>query len=635
MFLISLSQVIPIFIYFLLFLFFRITLQLPEHFAIVILLVLIYLLHDKLDSLANHLTEQLLPSKIKNIRQGIDKFEQRIHDLSHYHELIPEFYKLFNLLLINKSWLFYVFEESIFRRVEYDTSKISSNLPEEIEIKILDQQSVIYDLIKARETNQIQMQSNLQIFINEQLTRLLTIYGKNQLVGLLYFEESNLKVIENPYIRHPLFQILPKAGQVLESTALYLDIYQKNLETRNLFEVSNKLLTSLHSEEILDFILDALAEVIPFDAGVIFLFDQETNKLYKKVSKGYKKGLDLTLKLGQGACGWVAETKQVSLINDVIAAKHYYPIRPETRSQLSIPLEHQEELVGVLALESDQKNYFTSHSIELLKLFANQVVLALHNAKQYEISLTKKHLEHELVNAGKVQSVLLPQHPPLLKNFNISFAHIPSKLVSGDLFDLAPIDQDKLGLVIGDVSGKGAGAAIMMSLVLAGFRAYKKSHLAVCEVVARLNNLLEESISDGRYATLFYAILSSMTNTITYTNAGHNPPILFRKNRKIEQLSGGGIVIGYLPNQIYTQKTVTFEEGDILICYTDGITEALNLEEEEFGEQRLKDVIKNNSDLNSYDLKKRIFEEVNKFTQTEFISDDQTLVVVKHQTNVT
>jgi sigma-B regulation protein RsbU (phosphoserine phosphatase) len=204
-------------------------------------------------------------------------------------------------------------------------------------------------------------------------------------------------------------------------------------------------------------------------------------------------------------------------------------------------------------------------------------------------------------------------------------------LVSGDLFDLAPIDNDTLGIVIGDVSGKGAGAAIMMSLVLAGFRAYKKSRLAVCEIVAKLNNLLEESVSEGRFATLFYALISVVENSITYTNAGHNPPYIFRTDGTVEELSGGGIVMGFLPNQVYKQITVAFKSGDLLLAYTDGITEAQNREEEEFGEKRLISLIKANLNLNSYDLKNLILEEVNLFTHSDIVSDDRTILIVKYE----
>jgi serine phosphatase RsbU (regulator of sigma subunit) len=449
-------------------------------------------------------------------------------------------------------------------------------------------------------------------------------------VALIFSEKSNLKFLDSDKLAKRFNDLLYRAGQILENTALYLDVIQLNLGIKKIFEVSQKLLTSMHTEEILEFLLDALSEVIAYDAGVIFLFDPESENLYKKVSKGYAEGTDLTLKMGEGAGGWVAETRRFSLIKDVKMAEHYYPIRPETNSQVSIPLEIQDELMGVLTLESNEVGYFTSHSIELLTLFANQAVIALYNAKQYEISLTKKHLEHELVNAAKVQKVLLPQRTPIYDHLQISFSHISSKHVSGDLFDLAAIDKDTLGLVVGDVSGKGAGAAIMMSLVLAGFRAFKKSRLAVCEIVARLNNLLEESVSDGRYATLFYALLSTDKNQITFTNAGHNPPYLFRTNGTVEELSGGGIVLGYLANQIYTQTRIPFSKGDLLLTYTDGFTEAMNIDGEEFGEERLKSIVKENSDLPCHQLRKKILKEVDEFTKSDNISDDRTMVIIKY-----
>jgi serine phosphatase RsbU (regulator of sigma subunit) len=213
---------------------------------------------------------------------------------------------------------------------------------------------------------------------------------------------------------------------------------------------------------------------------------------------------------------------------------------------------------------------------------------------------------------------------------NISFAHLASKMVSGDLFDLVPMDDQMLGVIIGDVSGKGAHAAIMMSLILAGFRAFKKSALTVCEIVARLNNLLEESVSEGNYATLVYLILSTRENKMIYTNAGHNPPILLHADGSTEKLMGGGIIIGYLPNQIYTQITKSFQKGDILFCYTDGLTEAINLDGIEFGEERLLQILKKNGHLNSYQLKNLILEEVHNFTRMQEFNDDLTIVIVKY-----
>jgi len=607
----------------------RFVLYLSEELSLITIILVFLTVHPKLEMLLESLNSYISMSKYKEIKQALDHFGIRLNDLSHYHELLPEFYHLFNVLFPQNTWLFYIFEKSSYQMIKYDTSKVEENLPEEIKFQIENDEKLILNLRESN--NRAAKNHNFQIkpFLEHDLDSVIPIRSKNKIVALIFTEKPNLEFVNCTEIAEIFERILLRAGQILENTALYLDVIQRNLEIKKIFEVSQKLLTSMNTENILEFLLDALAEVIHFDAGVIFLFDPETKKLFKKVSKGYEDGIDLTLKIGQGACGWVAETRRISLIKNVEFADHYYPIRPQTRSQVSIPLERQDELMGVLSLESNEVAHFTFHSIELLNLFANQAVIALYNAKQYEISITKKHLEHELVNAAKVQQVLLPQRPPVFENLSISFSHTPSKLVSGDLFDLAAIDDSTLGLVVGDVSGKGAGAAIMMSLVLAGFRAYKKSRLAVCEVVARLNNLLEESVSDGRFATLFYAILSTKKNQITFTNAGHNPPYLFRTNGHIEELRSGGIVLGYLANQIYTQETVSFNKGDILLTYTDGITEALNMESEEFGEARLKQVVKENLNLSCLQLKNKILEEVDNYTKSELISDDRTMVIVK------
>jgi sigma-B regulation protein RsbU (phosphoserine phosphatase) len=613
-----------------LYVFLRLVPGIPEEYSILIVTLTFIFLHSKLEPLIGLIAYNFIPGKNKKIIHALDYFDTRLNDISHYHELLSEFYHLFNGVFPNNSWSFYVFEGSTFRIIKYDTSKVEEEIPEEIIYPIEKAGRMIQNLSELKNQKSMSPIFNVDLFLEAKLESLIPIVGKNQTVALLFSEQKNLKFLKISVLSKRFEKSLFRAGHILENTALYLDVIQLNLEIKKIFEVSQKLLTSMQTEEILEFLLDALSEVIPYDAGVIFLFDPVTKKLYKKASKGYKEGADLTLKMGQGACGWVVETKQISLIKNVEFADHYYPIRPQTKSQVSIPLQTQDELMGVLALESNEVGHFTSHSIELLKLFANQAVIALFNAKQYEISLTKKHLEHELVNAAKVQKVLLPQRAPVYKNMQISFSHISSKHVSGDLFDLAAIDESTLGLVIGDVSGKGAGAAIMMSLVLAGFRAYKKTRLAVCEVVARLNNLLEESVSDGRYASLFYALLSTHKDQLTFTNAGHNPPYLFRSNGSIEELSGGGIILGFMANQVYKHKKVPFKKGDLLLSYTDGITEAMNINGEEFGEERLKEIVKKNHHLSSLELKNKILTEVDNFTKSDHISDDRTIVIVKY-----
>ena len=547
-----------------------------------------------------------------------ESFDKDLNEKNDYHQLLSDLRKLFNQICKKRSWAFYVLEEDEFRLAITTDSVQKNNIPFELPA------SQFSEVEFSHRLNQLGM-SNIG-----QFDQLIVFNGKARPFGLFFTQNSSVSYLSDRNLYKLFYKLAHKAGQILENTALYLDIMEKNRQIRMIVEVSQKILTTLNTEQVLNFILDSLDQIIPFDAGVIFLFDDSTKQLLPKATKGYNEETNLTLKVGQGACGWVAENRKVSLLEDVSKSDSYYPARVETRSQVSLPLEVVDELVGVLCLESDTLRHFTQKSQEILNLFANQAAIALNNAKQYEISLAKQHLEHEMIRAGKIQQVLLPALPPKYEKLNIAFAHIPSQIVSGDLFDLAALNPNTLGVLVGDVSGKGAHAAIMMSLVLAGFRAYSKAHLTVCEVTARLNNLLQESISVGYYTTLFYALISLEHNKLTYTNAGHNPPMLVHANGTVEEMKGGGILLGYLPDQTFIQHVVDFNEGDVLVLYTDGITEAMDLKENEFGEQRLKQTLIENRHLNSYDLKEKVLGAVQRFTHRKNQADDMTLVIIKH-----
>ncbi len=560
--------------------------------------------------------------RINDLTEILTRFNNDLNRITDYHQMIAAVYQTLTLLFPEDSWCLYIREDGEYHLTQADWPDTQPNkLPPVIKItEIPHRQLVEKAELKLAEPEVGDLLPDTFVVLE----------GKEDILGLIGSRRQSLHFLLFPEIK-PLFErIMRKSGQMLENARIYTESIEQHKQIQRLIEISEKLLSSLSTNEILKSILEALDDLIPFDAAVIFLLDEESKLLHPKASKGYGNEVDLTLKVGQGACGWVAENKQISLLVDVNDSDHYYPVRKETRSQVTLPLMIQDELMGVLCLESNSKGYFNDKSLEILNLFANLAVIALNNARQHEISLAKKTLENELIKAGIVQKVLLPRQPPVYKDLNISFEHIASEIVSGDLFDLVPLNDRTLGLLIGDVSGKGAHAAIMMSLVLAGFRAYRKSHLEVCEVVARLNNLLQESISDGRYATLFYCMISIDSASITYTNAGHNPPILIHQDGSFDHLTGGGIVLGYLPNESFTQHRMPFLPGDTLVCFTDGITEALNRQGEEFGESQLQSVLINNRLKSAYDLRNSVLREIRNFTRSKKLSDDITLLIVKH-----
>lgn len=597
----------------------------------IITVIIILILDNKFHSLLYAIIVKRFYPSVAYTEKYLSEFNISINGIVEYWQLLNEYYNLFDKIFEHPSWAFYVLEKNTFMLQKSNISNPKATIPTELNFEEFDFPELYVDLQENPDHQALKNKHNIDTILSSNLDILIPVPGKNQIIALLLTNKKNIQIFRNSSLKELGLRILQKSGIFLENTALFLDLSHRNLEIKKLFEVSEKLLSSFNTNEILEFILSVLDEVIPYDAAVIFLLDSQSGDLLQKASKGYgEKSDELSMKIDQGACGWVARNKEISIIDDVKFAEDYFPIREYTQSQIALPLIIHNETLGVLCLEKNEIAYFTKNLIELLNVFANQAAIALYNAKQYEISLAKRSLEHELINAGKVQQVLLPKRAPYYKNLDISFANIPSKIVSGDLYDLIPMDDHHLGIMIGDVAGKGAGAAIMMSLLLAGFRAYKKTRFTVCETVARLNNLLEESLSASRYATFFYGILSLEKHNITFTNAGHNPPILLHKDGTTEDLFGGGIVLGYLANETYTQQVTSFSKGDLMVLYTDGITETMNEDSQEFGVDRLLNVIKQNFSKNSYEIKRTILEELKKFTGQNEPDDDATLIVIKH-----
>jgi len=573
--------------------------------------------------------QKLYPATFK-AEKAITEFNDRINGIVDFRKLLHEFYIVFDKILKDPVWAFYVLEKETFLLMKTGSIEKSVKLPNELKLKKNNNIEPFYNLNENDASLLLSNSSKIEKLLSAQLDTVIPIEGKNQTIALLVINRDNIQIFQDSSLKLLAIRVLQKSGIFLENSSLYLDLIHRNLEIKKLFEVSEKLLASFDTNEILDFILKSLNEVIPYDAAAIFLLDDEETSLITKASIGYgAKTSELGLKIGEGACSWVARNKKMSLLDNVNEAENYYPLRRQTQSQIALPLLIHEEILGVICLEKNELAYFTSNLIDLFNIFANQAAIALHNAKQYEISVAKRSLEHELINAQSVQQVLLPKRAPHYNELDIAFINKQSKLVGGDLFDFIPIDDSNLGVMIGDVAGKGAGAAIMMSLLLAGFRAYKKTQFTVCETVARLNILLEESLCASRYSTFFYGMISLEENKITFTNAGHNPPILVRKNGSVEELFGGGIVLGYLADETYIQEEISFNRGDVFVLYTDGITETMNRKSEEFGEQRLLKVIKDNASNNSHEIKEKIMRELKNFSGFKDPDDDATLIVIK------
>jgi len=594
--------------------------------------IIFYLIFsDSLLNLTRKLTSKEFYRKVTAAGIVLNNLNRNLNRARHYDEVTNEIFSSLEELFDQIPCLLYILKNEKFRLAYH----VNINDPEFLSLDI----DASYLKGIERKTLKIKIADNdlctakiKEHFISNELNDLLPFHGHEQIFAFLAIDYEKIVFFNDPDTLELFRKIQRKTGIVLENKGLLLDLEKKHDQTRKLIEISQKILSAFDTKQVLDFILESLKSLIDFDAASIFLLDKSGRRLLNTSHTGYDNEsiINLPLKVGQGACGWTVETREIDVVDDVRTAEHYYSLRNETKSQISIPLIYDNDVLGVLCLESDRLAFFNQSLTENLQLFAHFASLAIHNARQMNVLLTKRALEHELIDAGIVQKQLLVQHPPSIQNLKITALNIPSILVSGDLYDIIKYNDSTLGVAIGDVSGKGAAAALMMTLILAGLRSHKRSFNTACDVVYRLNNLLFESTTDGKFATFFFAIVSTEKNKLVFTNAGHNDPILIKADGEIVRLHNGGIVLGFQPDWEYIQEEIDFGPGDLFVGFTDGVTEIFNKDEEEFGDDRLVRLVNENRNKSVYELKSIIIDAVNAFAAEDDNRDDVTLVIFKN-----
>lgn len=313
-----------------------------------------------------------------------------------------------------------------------------------------------------------------------------------------------------------------------------------------------------------------------------------------------------------------------------VSVSHESELLNKLSCYLLIPLSHRGDLNGVLCLGNKlSRTSFSAEDATLLNVLSDQIAIALENIELYEERLERQHIQKEIAVARDIQKMLLPYQIPSGKNFEISAMNIPSKEVGGDYYDFIQLDEHHIGVAIGDISGKGIPGAMLMSNLQATLRASAwKSHQPA-EVIKKINYQIANTTSSEKFATFFYGILDSKKLSFTFTNAGHNYPIIKKRNGQYCHLTGGGLVIGVKQDYEYEQTRIQLNHGDMIVFYTDGITEALNPEIEEFGEQKLLDIIVGFPYRTAEELRNHIYEEMISFTQGESQYDDITLIVMQ------
>jgi sigma-B regulation protein RsbU (phosphoserine phosphatase) len=272
---------------------------------------------------------------------------------------------------------------------------------------------------------------------------------------------------------------------------------------------------------------------------------------------------------------------------------------------------------------------FNAEELTVLSILATQVGIAVRNARLHEEAVARKIVDQELAMARSIQEAILAGNRPSPDGLDLAAVSLPSRQVGGDYYDLIDLNHGRLGIAIGDVSGKGVPAALLMSMLHAGLHAQVNGTAAVADVARRMNRILYHATSHEKYATFFFGIFDPVERRFLYSNAGHNLPLVLRRDGTIDRLREGGLVLGVMEDASYREASIPVDAGDLLVLYTDGVTEATDGNGEEYGESRLVDAVRRSAGLGATEIIRTVREDVAAFSHASGFDDDFTLIVVR------
>ena len=386
--------------------------------------------------------------------------------------------------------------------------------------------------------------------------------------------------------------------------------------------------------EVLKLVLEMVFQAIAPERGALLLLEGDPPRLTPGASRGMQPGTDGRQHVSTTIAKRVIEHQQSVLTTDAQTDPRFMEAESigveSVHAAMSVPLWNNTEVIGMIYVDTvSRPGYFTKLDLEVLTLLANLSAIKIDHVRLAERDQKMREIERELKTAAQIQRRLLPGEPPSFAGYDLHGHNDPCYEVGGDYFDFQPRENGRLGIAVGDVSGKGIGAALLMATLQASFRAHASTDATPEDLVERLNRAICASSEANKFITFFYGELDRETHGLHYVNAGHNPPFLFRANGAPEPLRTGGMILGFQPTIGYTGKEVTLAPGDLLLLFTDGVTEAPSPDEEEFGEARLCEIVRDSGRASAAEIAQRVRDGVDAFTHGADPFDDFTVCVIR------
>jgi serine phosphatase RsbU (regulator of sigma subunit)/pSer/pThr/pTyr-binding forkhead associated (FHA) protein len=415
------------------------------------------------------------------------------------------------------------------------------------------------------------------------------------------------------------------------------ELQRQNRVLAILSEAARQLVVHRPLDELFDLVLGLLLEAVAAERGAILILEGTPPLPVIRASRS-RRGDNLT-HISRSIARRVIEERVSLLLPNLLEDARFKGedsiLASGIRTAMCAPLwfaattdETHDSVIGLVYVDSLQHSHaFSEDDLRVLTALANVAAAKIENVRLLEESLEKRRMEEDMRMAAEIQNGLLPREAPTVPGWDLAGCNRPCRTVGGDYYDFV-LEDGRLLIALGDVSGKGTGAALLMTVLRAAVRAHWALP-ALADGVARINRTVCQNVPSSKYVTFFLAALEPETGRLAFVNAGHNPPLLVRADGSLQKLEDGGLVLGLFESIVYEDGAVRMEPGDTLLIYSDGVTETWDPRGEEFGEEKLAELVTRCRSLGAAALQEAVLREIERFEEGARATDDRTLVVLK------
>jgi len=453
---------------------------------------------------------------------------------------------------------------------------------------------------------------------------------KNRLIGVLDLESEQTDFFKPEHL-HLLTLTGSRIAQAIENARLYTRVSRQAETLAVLNEISTEIISILDLDPLLAKVGNLLRRLIDYQMFSIMLLDEKGETLITRYAWrfGYAQAPMRRISVTTGLVGAAVREWRPINVPDVRKDQRYLPMNAETRSELIVPLFYKERVIGVLDLEHTRTAFFNEDHVRTLTTMAAQIAIAIENARLYQrVRRQEQQLERDIAMAREVQLRLLPTAPPTHEHAEFAVSFLPARAIGGDLYDFLEYSDDQTAIVLGDVSGKAAPAALFAALVSGIMRSSMQQKPAPAAMLALLNEALQERKLESQYVVMLFALWNDENRTLTVANSGAVQPIFCRGGENVT-VKAEGFPLGMFPSATYEEFNVATQPGDAIVFVSDGILDAENEKGDMYGEDRLAALLCGSRELPAQHIADAILADVTRFQGSKDRFDDETIIVLK------